>query len=350
MIDRFDTWLAPEGPVALTIVESYIPVTGRSSVFFPPTFAPEEDSKDKKSSYVIDHGVCIVDTIGSQANRIEPIFKRHPYSALVPQISVLVGKRSVNLLDAGHRAADAVVRFSPLWPVLREAFLSYREKGRSDLLAKIAPTSLVFGVWDSRDTQAKLPRLLASSVSAFGASPLKRAAQYVSAIEEDTRRDMGIDSKSLQDKAFPAEFGLVDNPSGRVPGGVIANQGIKREAYINLVALRSLTAGSSEDTVGLRRYILGLTLIAFLAPIDLYLRQGCLLCQDPGIPPLRKETRRDGTSSDLTLSSDEALKFAQEASAEFGVGESRETMFDAKLVKVALGEKKALAAKKKASI
>ena len=37
------------------------------------------------------------------------------------------------------------------------------QKGDPTPLAKIAPTSLVFGVWDSRDTQAKLPRLVAST-------------------------------------------------------------------------------------------------------------------------------------------------------------------------------------------
>jgi len=45
-------------------------------------------------------------------------------------------------------------------------------------MAKIAPTSLVFGVWDSRDTQAKLPRLVASTIRAFDVQRLTRSAQF----------------------------------------------------------------------------------------------------------------------------------------------------------------------------
>ena len=45
---------------------------------------------------------------------MEPIFKREPYNSLVPQVIIEAGERRVNLLDAGHRAADAIVRFSGL--------------------------------------------------------------------------------------------------------------------------------------------------------------------------------------------------------------------------------------------
>src|SRR5262249_15681936 len=55
-------------------------------------------------------------------------------------------------------------------------------KGDAEPLAKIAPTSLVFGVWDSRDTQSKLPRLIASTILAFDVCELKRSAQYNPAV------------------------------------------------------------------------------------------------------------------------------------------------------------------------
>lgn len=335
MLDRFDSWLAPGGPVALTINETYMPVTGRESVFFPPTFAPEEGSAEGPS-YVINDGHCLVDSVGSQANRLEPLFKLPPYSSLVPQVIVNIGDRSVNLLDAGHRAADAIVRFSSLSQTLRDAFLAYRELGQAHKLAKIAPTSLVFGVWDSRDTQAKLPRLVSSTVRATGVQPLSRAAQYFSSIEEDTRKEMGIDATSLGDKNFPAEQGLVDNPSGRVPGGVIASQGIRREAVLNLVALRALAADTPEATRTLQRYILSLALVAFLAPIELNLRQGCLLCIDNETPPQRRVVQRDGARQELSLTESDALSFAEAAAAAFGVGNDESVSFDPALVKQAL--------------
>src|SRR5262249_32079585 len=124
-----------------------------------------------------------LDTVGSQANRMEPLFKKvngeqTPYSQLVPQIDIQAGNRIVSLLDAGHRAADAIVRYSDLGPRLREAFGSYQQTGDATDLAKIAPTSLVFGAWDSRDTQAKLPRLVASTIRAYDVVELRRSAQY----------------------------------------------------------------------------------------------------------------------------------------------------------------------------
>ncbi|MCE5309331.1 MAG: type I-U CRISPR-associated RAMP protein Csb1/Cas7u [Acidobacteriales bacterium] len=340
MTDRFDTWLSDDGPVALVIRESLVAVTGKDGVIFPPTFAPDQESTDKKAGYVIDDGICLVDTVGSQSNRLEPIFKKEPYRKLVPQVTVAVGERTVNLLDAGHRAADAVVRFSDLWSELQAAFLDIREKGDSQRLAKIAPTSLVFGAWDSRDTQTKIPRLVESTIRAYGATPLRRSAQYTSSIEEDVRRELGIDAASLGDKDFPAEWGLVDNPSGRVHGGVVAREGIRREAVLNLVALRALSAGDAEATRKLQRYILGLSLIAFLAPATLYLRQGCLLTVDKKSPPRKLAVHRDGAEEDLPAAKKEIESFAAEAAAEFGVGPNRQATFDADAVKKKAKEKK----------
>lgn len=46
----------------------------------------------------------------SQADRIEPIFKDAPWSALVPQIEILYGNRkAITLLEAGHRLGDAII-------------------------------------------------------------------------------------------------------------------------------------------------------------------------------------------------------------------------------------------------
>jgi len=340
MTDRFDTWLSDDGPVALVIRESLVAVTGKDGVIFPPTFAPDQESTDKKAGYIIDDGICLMDTVGSQAIRLEPIFKQEPYCKLVPKVTVAVGERTVNLLDAGHRAADAVVRFSDLWSELQAAFLDIREKGNSQRLAKIAPTSLVFGAWDSRDTQTKIPRLIESTIRAYGVTSLRRSAQYTSSIEEDTRHQMGIDAASLGDKDFPAEWGLVDNPSGRVHGGVVAREGIRREAVLNLVALRALSAGEAKATRRLQRYILGLALVAFLAPATLYLRQGCLLTVDKATSSKKSVIHRDGTAEDLSVTKEDVESFAAEAAAEFGVGASRQATFDPDAVKKKAKEKK----------
>lgn len=316
MIDRFDSWLSGTGPVALVIRESLQPVTGAGTVFFPPTFAASEDApKGTKADYVIDGDVCLVDSVGSQGNRLEPMFKSEPLSSLVPQVTVTVGERRLNLLELGHRAADAVARFSGLGPDLNRAFLDYRERGDATALAKIAPTSLVFGVWDSRDTGAKVPRLVESTVRAYGVERLSRSAQYFAALNDAERKE--IDAGS--------EEGLVDTPSGRVHGGVIAKDGIRRDAVLNLVALRAL---NGPDGMKLRRYILGLALVAFVVPAESYLRQGCLLVCDPEKPSETRAVYRDGKREAVTLTADDAIAFAKAAAAEFGKGEDRVEPFD----------------------
>jgi CRISPR-associated protein Csb1 len=335
-IDQFDGWLQTNGPVALVIREYLDPVVGPGAVFFPPTFAPPEDKKDEKPSYVIDDNkVCLVDSVGSQGNRLEPLFKRPDFAPLVPQVTITVSKRKVNLLDAGHRAADAIVRFSALWPELQKAFLAYRDQGDAGLLAKLAPTSLVFGAWDSRETQAKIPRLVESTIRAYGVERLTRSAQYNGSVGKD-------DLEETYPQDFLSGQGMADSPSGRAPGGVIAKDGIRREATLNLIALRALGTGSAQETRVLQRYVLGLALIAFLAPAELYLRQGCLLVGSQERPAEKAVVRRDGSRETLALEEPEAAEFAHLAASEYGVAAAREAEFDPDAVKKAFegGKKK----------
>src|SRR6185436_8713416 len=181
-LEKFDRWLEDDGPVALVMREKLAPVEGSDGVIFPPTFAAIEGRRE--GGYNIDdvgardapRRIALIDTIGSQANRIEPLFKKPAFEELVPQVTIKAGEHTVNLLDAGHRAADAVVRYSPLAAELTAAFAAWRKAGDAEKLAKIAPTSLLFGVWDSRDTQAKVPRLFISTIRAYDVKPLTRSA------------------------------------------------------------------------------------------------------------------------------------------------------------------------------
>src|SRR5690606_20179020 len=111
--------------------------------------------------------VCQIDSVGSQANRMEPIFKHSEYSSLIPKVTIKHDGGEIDLLDAGHRAADATVRFSDLWKQLYPAFDAYKQHGNAEPLARIAPTSIVFGIWDSRATQVKLQRIVRSVIRAY---------------------------------------------------------------------------------------------------------------------------------------------------------------------------------------
>lgn len=335
-IEQFDPWLEASGPVAVVIREYLEPVMGNDAVFFPPTFAPPEGSKEAPG-YLIDDTslgkVALVDTVGAQANRMEPIFKWEPYSQLVPKATIQIGERQIDLLDAGHRAADAVVRFSDKWVVLRQAFLAIRDKRDASLLAKLAPTSLVFGVWDSRDTQVKLPRLVGSTIRAYKVEKLTRSAQFFAATEKQEIQDL-----AAQD--FLSAVGLDDAPAGRTDGGVIAQGGIRREAVLNLVALRALTGSDPGASRKLQRYILGLALVALLARSEKFLRQGCLLVPADGTPTEAKVVDRAGVRNPLEVTEESALPFARAAAIDFGVGEPWTATFDKDAVKKASEKKK----------
>jgi CRISPR-associated protein Csb1 len=337
VLETFDAWLAPDGPVAVTMREPLEPVLGKDAVLFPPTFAPPE--KGKAPYYVIDETgqgkTAIVDTVGSQANRLEPLFKKKPYSELVPRAVVKVGTREVNLLDAGHRAADALVRFSIQKSALSQAFAEILQRGDASRLAKLAPTSLVFGVWDSRDSGVKVPRLVGSTVRAYGVEELTRSAQYFSAFEKSETETLG------QTQDFLSEQGLSDAPAGRGPGGVVARGGVRRESILNLVALRALAAESPEATRTLQRYILGLALVALTAPLELFLREGCLLVPSAEEAATRYEVSRAGKRTSFAVSADSALEFARAAATAFGVGPDwAEAAFDEGLVRAAAKAKK----------
>ncbi|MDZ7617842.1 MAG: type I-U CRISPR-associated RAMP protein Csb1/Cas7u, partial [Patescibacteria group bacterium] len=233
----------------------------------------------------------------------------------------------INILEAGHRAGDAIVRCSELQAELQHAFKAVL-KGNCEPMARIAPTSLVFGVWDSRDTQAKLPRLIASTIRAFNVTRLTRSAQFNPATEfvNDGLLDEAPDKAT---KDAYAERGFIHVPASNSHGGVIAAGGIRRDATLGLAALRLLRAGTDEETtLKLRRYVLGLALVAFTHNPSGYLRQGCLLVLDPDGASEFVEVYPNGERKPAGITHDMALEFATAAAEAFGVGPGKTVEFD----------------------
>jgi len=336
-LTQHDNWLTNDAVAAIVIREPLIPVEGPDGVFFPATYAAAEDKSVFPGGYNIDpptgeKNVCLVDSVGSQANRIEPLFAKPDYAKLVPQIIIQAGTKSVNLLEAGHRAGDAIVRCTPLQKKLQDAFKAILRGNALDM-AKIAPTSLVFGVWDSRDTQAKLPRLVASTIRAFDVVRLTRSAQFNPATDYI---GLGLldDTADKKVKDAYAERGFIHVPASGSHGGVIAKGGIRRDATFSLAALRLLAAGDDgNQTLALRRYVLGLTLVALTAPPQTYLRQGCNLVPDVDHPKTITLIGADGTRSELKIAHDKMILYAKAAAEAFGVGESQTVTFDPDLAR-----------------
>lgn len=338
-LTQFDDFLKPDGPAALVLREWLMPVEGTDGVLFPATYAAGDgfpggynidiDPESKKN-------VALVDSVGSQANRIEPIFKDEKYRSLVPQIAVTAGEKEVTIFEAAHRAGDAILRCSSLDGELQAAFNEVL-KGDATALAKIAPTSLVFGVWDSRDTQAKLPRVFASTIRAFNVRELRRSAQYNPAVDFAELDVFSPEEKSKAegDNKNPlAKRGFVHVPATATHGGVIADGGIRRDVTLGLAAIRLLHAGKDEKrTLELRRYILGLALVAFTYNASGYLRQGCLLVLNPEQSRELVEVLPTGERKPFKLTHDDAVEFATETANAFGVGESKTVSFDKKKAK-----------------
>jgi CRISPR-associated protein Csb1 len=343
---QIDQWVNDDSDVAALVMQQWlVPVEGKDAVIFPPTYArPEGMREEDWLGYNIDRfadgsSVCQIDSVGSQANRMEPMFKRKPYSDLVPQIIIKAKHHDVHLLDAGHRAADAIVRFSGLASDLESAFNSLKD-GDATPLAKIAPTSLVFGSWDSRGTQVKVPRIARSVVRAFNARVLHRSAQYVPAIDY-VNEGLVEEPANKTDQDRMSELGLTHVPAAWAHGGIQVLGEIRRDATVNLAALRTLAASTNGDkTLKLRRYILGLALVTFTAAQETSLREGCQLVPDTERPAEWQLVKHDGTRAPFGLTQGDALRYAEQAAARFEVGPDRHVNFNDRAVKAALEQSK----------
>lgn len=361
-------------PIAITFTELLEPSEGQDAIIFPPTFA--HDKRKSEHPYQIDvldekqtpqeaqtahreANNCLIDSIGSQANRMESVFKQSPLSALVPQITISLKssdakKTGVNLLDVGHRIADGAVRFTGLREEVTTAIKALRDDANAEPLAKLSPTSLIFGFWDSRPetTMYKFGRMLSSTIRATNVAVVKRSAQFnptfdptllgfdPDASEEDTE---GTEkSGKSNDKDPLSQLGLRSAPATNTHGGVRVFGQIIRRTQINLVRLRALAVTKNgviheEDTLKLRRYILGLAFVAARVQTNYDLREGCLL-------------RCTQSQAHLVYSTDNNKPFdwnqahlygyAKQVAEEFGVGTPKQVDFDVEKMKEAASKKK----------
>jgi CRISPR-associated protein Csb1 len=296
--DLLGKWATdPNGPVALHMKQKLLPVSAQADepgIIYPPTYADIGYSIDTLSD---NKRVALIDSVGSQANRMEPIFKQKfsangPDAAngqsLVPQIEIVLHdteKRS--LLDLAHRSADAVVQSSPtLRPQFIQAFDAMRRNGDAGPLCGLAPTSLVFGVWDSRGGSGeKRPRLVRSVIRAWDVDELHAAAQFNSvwkALDEKQQVELKKAAKTAKVKLSVKGFAdapatMSKNTGERVLGGILVRDRIEREVTVNLLALRNVRGAMPEETLKIQKYLLGLSLLAATHEIDLFLREGCHL-------------------------------------------------------------------------
>jgi CRISPR-associated protein Csb1 len=175
--------------------------------------------------------------------------------------------------------------------------------------------------------------------------PLRRSAQYNPPVnyaelevfsDEEKQKAEGRTGNPL------AERGFVHVPAVDNHGGVVVRGGIFRDVTVNLVALRRLEGDNGE---ALRRYVLGLSLVAATEPQDGFLRQGCLLTPDFAAPGEWTLVHRTGERIPIALTAVEATDYAMAAAQRFGVGPSRRESFSKDRAKADLPAKEPKKAK-----
>jgi len=134
-----------------------------------------------------------------------------------------------------------------------------------------------------------------------------------------------------------SQLGLAHVPAVKTHGGVQLHgekAEIRREAILNLSALRTVAGGFLEETFKIRRYLLGLALVSFTAPMETNLREGCELVPDPESPATWKMVKHDGTRKDFAIRHEDALAFATVSAEAFGVtGQKHDGVFEPELAR-----------------
>ena len=267
--------MADSAIVALTLRQPLASVEGSDVPVAPPTYPPARESGAHRfdTPYPVNETrdgvrVCELDSVPSQANRMEAAFTAE-LADVVPHHVVRAGRFERELTALPHRIADAAIRATALAPSIRTAFEAF-DAGDAAAMARLAPTSLVYGAWDSRDTRVRIPRAIASSIRAADVSVLTRSSVYSGAFAQDA---LGLDAKAWK---RAAAAGLAPAPRVDRPGGILVHGAIVQLASIVLGGLRGYRTGDGREALPV--YLLGLALGGLVTTGRRYhLRSGCTL-------------------------------------------------------------------------
>lgn len=330
------------------------PVGGPGDKVFPPTYLVDGQSEHK---YVVEERqigesesttiTVLLDSVASQANRAEMAllegWENGELPFPVPYVDFsdcnLTDYEKLTILEAPHRIADAIFRDSLLDGTLfrlsdiGQAITDATPRNVTDLF-RYAPSSLLFGMWDSTGPKgglgSKFQRAYVSEIVGFNAQPGKKVGGRLDPLQ--------IEKVATEDRAFnsadPSEVWTFDstqaevdkkgNPKyasrssdsgeagqpskinhGNIPpsidthaGGVTISNALQT-TVISFAALRRLRfKGYDEDAQQAARTAiaaLGVAAIAYQIELDFDLRSRCLLV--PSHRPKLELLTRDGAES-----------------------------------------------------
>ena len=295
--------------VALTLRQPLAPVEGSDVPISPPTYPPSRETGAHRfaTPYTVNETraglrLCELDSVQSQANRGEAAFT-DVLADVVPHHVVRAGGFERDLTRLPHRIADATIRATALAPRIREGFEAF-EAGDPVPLARIAPTSLVYGAWDSRDTRVRIPRAIAATIRAVDVSVLTGSSQYSGAFGQAA---LGLDDAEWK-KAAAA--GFAPTPCVDRPGGILVHGAVVQSASVVLEALRGYRTADASDV--LPAYLLGLALGGLVTTGRRYrLRSGCALV--PSGPPEWRAVTETGERNAVVIDADTVVAELRDA-------------------------------------
>ncbi len=295
---------------AVRVTESLISMS--SSVKLP-SYAGEKKQasyaaeKKQDSRYATWGNDAVLDSVQSQANRIEAVFAGYP--DLVPATQVVYPDTTIALVEVPHRAADPAISYH-----FRQELELLSSK--PELLAKRAPTSFLFGVCDIRGGRnIKLTRAIASDVIVRNGTTRPAASSLSTPFSNAVRADFseklskhGLTGAAIGVEQFPdySERGTVD----------VSHATIERTVVFSVEVFEPY-----KSNAALYDYLVGLALVALLAPTTSVLRSGTILV---------RQSRKVEVFTDLKPAVvvdedglfDEVLGFARDSAKKFGIGQA----------------------------
>ncbi len=293
---------------AIRVTESLISMS--SSVKLP-SYAGEKGQKD--SRFATWGNDAVLDSVQSQANRIEAVFTGYP--DLVPATQVVYPDTAIALVEVPHRAADPAISY-----YFRQELESL--SSQPELLAKRAPTSLLFGVCDIRGGRnIRLTRAIASDVIVRNGTTRPAASSLSTPFSNEVRADFA--EKLREHGSTGAEIGVEQIPAYSERGTIdVSHATIERTAVFSLEVFDQY-----KSNPALYDYLVGLALVALLTPTTSILRSGTTLVRQSRKVEIFTDLKPADTIDENGLF-DEVLKFARDAAKKFGIGQAETLKVD----------------------
>lgn len=342
------------GTVALRSRLTLKPAGGDGDKVFPPSYSVPDTARHK---YAVEERrvgdsdklstTVLLDSVASQANRAELAllegWERGELAFPVPYVDFtgdggMTDYEKLTVLEAPHRLADAIFRDSLLDGTLfrlsdiGQAITDATPRNATNVF-RYAPTSLLFGMWDSTGPKgglgSKFQRAYVSEIVGFDASLGRKVSSRIDPLEiEKVEPDGRVynsadpnevwtlhETMAKKDKNGKPEFASRGSDSGQpgqpskinhgniapsidaAAGGVTISKA-QQTTVISLAALRNLRfrGFDREAETAARTAIaaLGLAAIVYQHETDFDLRSRCLLIPKHG--PRIELLARDGSA------------------------------------------------------